>query len=216
MIKHIYDNFQSHNYSLHAIHDAVRKFYVQAQDPSTLVTEYLKKFQASIDVINFVGATIRVHSQLVKEEVHLILSMYATATGDVLAKLNSDCKEQSKERYLDTAYLMSPNCMIFVHILDKMENNYSRGNDQWTRILVKDRQLIVTWKSDKRRISRGLSAISYTTVDVISQKKTSEQKTASYNPNWICHLCGGKGNHHMECPKKDGWYKFRHSSHSQI
>ena len=33
IIKQIYYNFQSHKYSPQAIHDAVRNFYVQAQDP---------------------------------------------------------------------------------------------------------------------------------------------------------------------------------------
>ena len=98
---------------------------------------------------------------------------------------------------------MSSDCKRFGQILDKMENNYSRGNDQWPRTLVKAHQLLIPCKSDKRRISPGLSAISYTTLDNRSQKKTSVRKTAPYNPNWTCHLWGGKGHHHMECPKKN-------------
>ena len=107
LIKQICYNFQSHKYSPQAIHDAVRKFYLQAQNPSTSVTEYLNKFQASIDVIESVGATIGVHSQLIKEEVDLIRSTYATATVDALAKIDSECEERSKESYLATAYSMS-------------------------------------------------------------------------------------------------------------
>ena len=57
-----------------------------------------------------------------------------------------------------------------------MENNYSRGNDQWPCTLVKAHQLLIPCKSDKRRISPGLSAISYTTLDNRSQKKTSGRK----------------------------------------
>ena len=123
MIKHICYNFQGHRYSPQAIHDVVRKFYVQSQDPSMSVTDYLKKFQASIDVIDSVGATIRVHSQLVKEEVGLICSKYSTATRDSLAKLDSKCEERSKYRYLPTAYLMSSDCRRYGQLINEMENN---------------------------------------------------------------------------------------------
>ena len=51
MIKQIYYNFQSYKYSPQAIRDAVRKFCVQYQDPSVSVTDYLSKFQASINFI---------------------------------------------------------------------------------------------------------------------------------------------------------------------
>ena len=91
-----------------------------------------------------------------------------------------------------------------------MGNNYSGGDDQWPLTLVKVRQLLIRCKSDKRCISSGLSVISYTTLDDGSQKETSVRKTASYNPNWTCHICGVKGHRHMEFPKKKKWYKFRH------
>ena len=143
------------------------------------------------------------HNQLIKEEVDLIRSTYATARGDAIAKLNSECKEQAKYRYLPTSYLMSSDRRRFGQLLDKIENTYSRGDDQCPRTLVKAHQILITWKSDKRHISPGLSAISYTTLDNRSQKKNYGQKTAPYNPNWTCHLWGGKGHHHMECPKKN-------------
>ena len=109
IIKNICYNFQSHKYSPHAIHDALHKLYVQAQYLSTLATDYLKKLQTIIDVIDSVGATIGVHSQLIKEKVDQIHSMHATDTVYALAKLDSKCEELSKEHYLAIAYLMSSN-----------------------------------------------------------------------------------------------------------
>ena len=129
IIKQICYNFHIHKYSPQAIHDALRKFYVQARYPSTSITDYLKKFQASINVVESVGATIGVHKHLVKEEVYLICSTYATAPGDAPAKLDSECEERAKERYLATAYLMSSYCRCYGQLLDNIENNYSRGND---------------------------------------------------------------------------------------
>ena len=124
----------------------VRKFYVQAQDSSTSVNYYLKTLQASINVIESVGATIGVHSQLIKEEVDLIQTMYVTAIVDSLAKLNNECKDRANECYLATYHLMSSDCRRFGKLLDKMENSYSRRNVQCIRTLVKSHQLIITWK----------------------------------------------------------------------
>ena len=142
--------------------------------------------------------------------------MYVTALVDTLAKLNKECKDWANECYLATSYLMSSDRRCFGKLLDKMENNYSRGNDQCIHTLVKSHQLIITWKYDNSRISPGLSSISYTTLDNKSYNKTSGKKMAPYNPNWTCHLCGGKEHLHMECPEKNEWDKFCHSSHSQI
>ena len=97
-----------------------------------------------------------------------------------------------------------------------MENKYSRGDDQWPHTMVKAHHILITWKSDKPCISPCLSAIIYTNLDSRSQKKTSGQKTAPYNPNCICHLCGSKGHCHIEWPKNNEWDKFRHSSRYQI
>ena len=84
---------------------------------------------ASIDVVDSFGATSGVQRQLIREEVDLICSMYATAPGDTPAKLDSECEERAKERYLATAYLMSSYCRCYGQLLDNIENNYSRGNE---------------------------------------------------------------------------------------
>ena len=84
------------------------------------------------------------HSQLIKEEVDIIRTTYATATGDAFAKLGSKCEEQAKERYLATAYLTSSDHRRYGQLLNKMDNKYFRGNNQWPRTLVKARQLLIT------------------------------------------------------------------------
>ena len=72
MIRKICYNLQSYKYSPQAIRDAVCKLYVQDQDLSKSVTDYLKKLLASINVIDLVGSIIGVHSQIIKEEVDKI------------------------------------------------------------------------------------------------------------------------------------------------
>ena len=101
----------------------VKKFYVKYQYPSTSVTDYLNKFQEIIDDIESVRSTIRFYSQLIEEEVDLIQSTYTTNKGDTLDKINSRCEEQSKKRYIATAYLMVYDHRHVGHLLDEMEKN---------------------------------------------------------------------------------------------
>ena len=50
------------------MHKAVRKFYLQQQDPGMSNSNYIKNFQSNINAIESVGATYGVHESPVDEE----------------------------------------------------------------------------------------------------------------------------------------------------
>ena len=104
------------------------------------------------------------HSQIIEEEVDIIRSMYATDIGDSIAKLNSECKERFKERYLAIAYLVRYYRRHFGQILKKWRTTTPWGTTNGSATLVNVQQPLITWKSDKCRISPGLSNICYTTL----------------------------------------------------
>jgi hypothetical protein len=104
-IRQIAYNFKSQRFEPHAVHNAIKQFYVYQQGRHVTTQEYLDTFNNNVDVVLYCGGTLGLSVQL--------LESMAEEQGVDWSTLDENERSQtqttSRERYLTTALLLGAN-----------------------------------------------------------------------------------------------------------
>ena len=159
-IKDLMSNVQEQKYVPLSIHLAKRQFFLLSQGRNT-VGEYYDQFKNQTDVLSHIGAAIGDDTAIMKQVLR---------SQDINVDEATDVQEEAASTegiqwYLALAFLMGSDRSRFGRLLEKLENDFNAGNDNYPKTLTDAYNMLLEWKDDPRLLMRmaGNDGISFTT-----------------------------------------------------
>ena len=153
-------NVQEQKYVPLSIHLAKRQFFLLSQGRNT-VGEYYNQFKNQTDVLSHIGAGIGDDTAIMKQVLR---------SQDINIDEATDVQEEAAategiQWYLALAFLMGSDRSRFGRLLEKLENDFTAGNDNYPKTLTDAYNMLLEWKDDPRLLMRmaGNNGISFTT-----------------------------------------------------
>ena len=159
-IKDIMYNVQEQKYVPLSIHLAKRQFYLLSQGRNT-VGEYYEQFKNQTDVLDHIGAGIGDDNAITKQ----VLQSQGINIDDETEAQEEAAEIQGIEWDLALAFLMGSDQSRFGRLLEKLENDFTAGHDNYPKTLTNAYNMLLEWKDDPRLVMRmaGSDGISFTT-----------------------------------------------------
>ena len=104
----------------------------------------------------------------------------------------------AREIYLSCAFVINSDLKRYGRLIEELENDYTKVNDNYPRNMVKAYQLLNEYKQwNPRATLPESSGVAF------SQQGTnkSAQRTTKWKKKATCHNCGQKGHIRPECPE---------------
>ena len=159
-IKDLMFNIQEQKYVPLSIHLAKRQFFLLSQGRNT-IGEYYDQFKNQTDVLSHIGAAIGDDTAIMKQVLR---------SRDINVDEATDVQEESAategiQWYLALAFLMGSDRSRFGRLLEKLENDFTAGNDNYPKTLTDAYNMLLEWKDDPLLLMRmaGNDGISFTT-----------------------------------------------------
>ena len=146
-IKDVTHNFQSEKNPDQGLHEAKRRFYLQYQDQTVGVTQYHDKFTNMVDVIEHCGGTI-VDGMVLKDAI--LEAVAAEVVDGLIAARIEDLYNETRERQMACAFLLSADRSRYGRLIEELENSYVEGNDRYPKTLEEAHKRLEYWKQDPR------------------------------------------------------------------
>ena len=144
-IKDIMFNVQEQNYVPLSIHLAKRQFFLLSQGWNT-IGEYYKQFKNQTDVLNHIGTGIGDDEAIMKQ----VLRSQGIDVIDAMDVQEQTAETEGIQWYLALAFLMGSDRSWFGHLLEKLENDFTAGNDNYPKTLTNTYNMLLEWKDDPR------------------------------------------------------------------
>ena len=170
-IKDLMYNVQEQKYVPLSIHLAKRQFFLLSQGRNT-VGEYYEQFKNQTDVLDHIGAGIG-HDDAITRQV---LRTQGIDIEDATEAQEEAAETQGIEWYLALAFLMGSDRSRFGRLLEKLENDFTAGHDNYPKTLTDTYNMLLEWKDDPRLLMRmaGNDGISFTTTTTTTE--TNEEQ----------------------------------------
>ena len=105
----------------------------------------------------------------------------------------------AQEIYLAWAFVINSDLRRYRHLIEELENDYTKGNDNYPRNMVKYYQLLNKYKQwNPRSILPDSSGVAFLQQ---GNNNKSAQRTTEWNKKATCHNCGQKGHIRPEFPE---------------
>ena len=180
-IKDLMYNVQEQKYVPLSIHLAKRQFFLLSQGRNT-VGEYYEQFKNQTDVLDHIGAGIGDDDAITKQ----VLRSQGINTDDATEAQEDAAEIQGIEWYLALAFLMGSDRSRFGRLLEKLENDFTAGHDNYPKTLTDAYNMLLEWKDDPRLLMRmaGNDGISFTTTsgEMNEEHHTEVEKTHTTEP----------------------------------
>ena len=197
-IKGIMLRFEGQRYIFLSLHDAHLAYYTYRQNPDVALSKYLEEFQALIDVVEHYGGTIGHDPSLVK----------VSAGKDDAAKQKS-----ARDKAVALAFLRQADRKRFGALWADLENQFSRGNDQYPPDLTAAYSMLVNYKTAPQEQRRPLANTPTTNPSGPKLEETGLTFAQAGTPvagsdgatykNVTCFRCDAIGHYADRCPKSD-------------
>ena len=160
-IKDLMYNVQEQKYVPLSIHLAKRQFFLLSQGRNT-IGEYYEQFKNQTDVLDHIGAGIGDDDAITKQ----VLRSQGINIDDVTEAQEEAAEIKGIEWYLALAFLMGSDQSRFGRLLEKLENDFMAGHDNYPKTLTDAYNMLLEWKDDPRLLMRmaGSDGISFTTM----------------------------------------------------
>ena len=168
-IKDLMYNVQEQKYVPLSIHLAKRQFCLLSQGRNT-VGEYYEQFKNQTDVLDHIGAGIGDNNAITKQ----VLQSQGINIDDAMEAQEEAAKMQGIEWYLALAFLMGSDQSRFGCLLEKLENDFTAGHENYPKTLTDAYNMLLEWKDDPRLLMQmaGSNGISFTT----TMTRTNEEQ----------------------------------------
>ena len=179
-IKDLMYNVQEQKYVPLSIHLAKRQFFSFSQGRNT-VREYYEQFKNQTDVLDHIGAGIGDDDAITKQ----VLRTQGINIEEATEAQEEAAEIQGTEWYLALAFLMGSDQSRFGRLLEKLENDFTAGHDNYPKTLTDSYNMLLEWKDDPRLLMRmaGNDGISFTTT-------TTESNEEQYNEEQNDEIAG--------------------------
>jgi hypothetical protein len=141
-IKGLTYQFESQRYHSQALHKAICRFYrfYQTKDMSNAM--FLENFQTLVSVVEDYGGTIgtglkEAKAELIKEGIDVDNASDAS---------KGKAMETAKNRYLAMAMLTAADVARYSHLLEDLDNDYTKGNDNYPCTVTEAYNLIINYR----------------------------------------------------------------------
>ena len=168
-IKDLMFNVQEQKYVPLSIHLAKRQFFLLLQGRNT-VGEYYEQFKNQTDILTHIGAGIGDDEAIMKQ----VLQSQGIDVDDATDAQEEAAETEGIQLNLALAFLMGSDRSRFRRLLEKLENDFTAGNDNYPKTLTDAYNMLLEWKDDPRLLMRmaGNDGISFATNTV----KTNEEQ----------------------------------------
>ena len=177
------------------MHHAKRNFHAfrQRNSPNP---DYLDRF------INLVNMAESYDAKLYDQAMFKIAqdsTVYSTtAEADIQDDELKMIETTAREIYLSCAFVINSDLKRYGHLIEELENDYTKGNDNYPRNMVNAYQLLNEYNQWNPRVTLPESS-----GFAFSQQgnNKSAQRTTEWKKKATCHNCGQKGHIRPECPE---------------
>ena len=159
-IKDLMFNVQEQKYIPLSIHLAKRQFFLLSQGCNT-VGEYYEQFKNQKDVLSHIGAGIGDDEAIMKQ----VLRSQGININNATDEEEESGELEGIQWYLALAFLMGSDRNRYGRLLEKLENDFTAGNDNYPKTLTDAYNMLLEWKDDPRLLIRmaGNDGISFAT-----------------------------------------------------
>ena len=153
-------NVQEQKYVPLSIHLAKQQLFLLSQGRNT-VGEYYEQFKNQTDVLDHIGGGIGDDDAITRQ----VLRSQGIDTDEATEAQEEAAEIQGIEWYLALAFLMGSDRTRFGHLLEKLENDFTAGHDNYPKTLTDAYNMLLEWKDDPRLLMRmaGNDGISFAT-----------------------------------------------------
>ena len=184
-IKDLMFNVQEQKYVPLSIHLAKRQFFLLSQGRNT-VCEYYDQFKNQTDVLSHIGAGIGEDVAIMRQ----VLRSQGINVDEATDAQEEAAEAEGTQLYLALAFLMGSNCSRFGWLLEKLENDFTAGNDNYPKTLTDAYNMLLEWKDDPRLLMRmaGNDGISFATNMLeTNEEQDTEGETTEQKENETTH-----------------------------
>jgi len=197
IIRNISYSFESQKYLPLAIFEAKRRYFNMKQGRLETVESLLERFQSQKGVLTQVGAVIGPD---------LGVAQQIAGVGAELAELTADHCQEALDRQDAVAFLMSADRNRYEGLLQDLENEYLKDQDNYPRSLHQAYSLLVNWKAptyirgtptgahDGVVFTQGVQEVVPTVQTATTLVNTGPEKI-------VCRYCKESGHGVDDCPK---------------
>ena len=159
-IKDLMFNVQEQKYVPLSIHLAKHQFFLLSQGRNT-IGEYYEQFKNQTDVLTHICAGIGNDEAIMNQ----VLWSQGIDVDDATDTQQETAETEGIQWYLALAFLMGSDRSRFRHLLEKLENDFTAGNDNYPKTLTDAYNMLLEWKDDPRLLLHmaGNDGISFAT-----------------------------------------------------
>ena len=192
-IKDLMFNVQEQKYIPLSIHFlAKRQFFLLSQGRNT-VGEYYDQFKNQTDVLSHIGAGIGDDTAIMKQ----VLRSQGINIDEATEVEEEAAEAEGIQWYLALAFLMGSDRTRFGRLLEKLENDFTAGNDNYPKTLTDAYNMLLEWKDDPRLLMHmaGNDGISFATSTLeTKEEQDTEGETTERQENETTHTHTTLGN----------------------
>ena len=144
-IKDLMFNVQEQKYIPLSIHLAKQQFFLLSQGRNT-VGKYYEQFKNQTDILNHIGAGIGDDEAIMKQ----VLRSQGINVNEAMDAQEEAAETEGTQWYLALAFLMGSDRSRFGRLLEKLENDFTAGNDNYPKTLTNAYNMLLEWKDDPR------------------------------------------------------------------
>jgi hypothetical protein len=191
-IRGIMLRFEGQRYVFLSLDDALQNLCSFKQGPDTTLANYLEEFRNLVDVFEHYGGTIGSFPGLIE-----------AAEGETI----KEKQKNARDKALALSFLKRADRRRFGVLWVDLENQYSRGNDQYPNDLTEAYSLLVSYKATRtHETNRSVPSSVATPVSDITGLTFTQAAAIVPGTDTITHLhitcynCQAKGHYASACP----------------
>ena len=142
------------------------------------VGEYYDQFKNQTDVLEHIGAGIGDDEAIMKQ----VLRSQGIDIDEATEAQEEAAETEGTQWYLALAFLMGSDRSRFGRLLEKLENDFTAGNDNYPKTLTDAYNMLLEWKDDPRllMLMAGNDGVSFTT-NTLDVEQDTETGTTHQN-----------------------------------
>ena len=193
-IKTINFKFEDQKYPFGAVYYANKRFYNYKQGTDETNNEHYEKFNNLVSVVDSYGGLLGHESILISDDEEFS----NLSQNDQKQKANIDAANaRNKEKFLSFCLIAKADPVRYGDLKTNLENEYTKGNNQYPTTLTKALQLLTNYKSDKKKFNKNNNK---NNVSFAQRGGKNKKYDDSWHKDAMCNHCGKKGHIKPNCP----------------
>lgn len=198
-IKVINFKFEDQKYAYGAVYYANKRFYNYKQGAEDTNNEHYDKFNNLVSVVESYGGLLGQEKILLLEDTEY---EELSETEQKLSKNIKAAKERNKDKFLSFCFIAKADNARYGELKTDLENEFTKGNNQYPTTLTKALQLLTNYKSNKNKTPNTKNQnVNNNTSFAQQGKKKGKQYDDSWHKDATCNHCGKKGHIKPNCPE---------------